>query len=123
MLTDKTLSEGTYSVDYDRLSNLPWPIPYSGTGGAPIAVQQHPAGISPLAFPGRKDAVVKVNSYAHDEDGITTEDASLVTLMTEKRRKKEAKLEMSRYPCVSVRGTNRSPYRPPLLGLCPQRLR
>ena len=47
-----------------------------------------------------------MNSYAHDEDGITTEDASLVTLMTEKRRKKEAKLkeEMSRYPCVSVRG-------------------
>jgi 2-oxoglutarate ferredoxin oxidoreductase subunit alpha len=50
---------------------------------------------------------VKVNSYAHDEDGITTEDAGLVTLMTEKRRKKEAKLkeEMDRYPCVSVRGT------------------
>ena len=50
---------------------------------------------------------MKVNSYAHDEDGITTEDAGLVTLMTEKRRKKETQLkeEMNRYPCVSVRGT------------------
>ena len=36
VLTDKTLSEGTYSVDYDRLSDLPGPIPYSGTGRAPI---------------------------------------------------------------------------------------
>ncbi len=112
VLTDKTLSEGTYSVDYDRLSDLPVADPVFWDGQGPYRrYGDTPAGISPLAFPGRKDAVVKVNSYAHDEDGITTEDASLVTLMTEKRRKKEAKLkeEMSRYPCVSVRGTIGAP--------------
>ncbi|MFZ1128076.1 2-oxoacid:acceptor oxidoreductase subunit alpha [Methanoregula sp.] len=108
VLTDKTLSEGSYSVDYERLMDLPSPDPVLWDGQEPYRrYRVTPDGISPLAFPGRKDAVVKVNSYAHDEDGITTEDAGLVTLMTEKRRKKEAKLkeEMSRYPCVSVRGT------------------
>ena len=107
VLPDKTLSESTYSVDYDRLSDLPPVGPVLWDGQVPYRrYQDSPDGISSLAFPGRKDAVVKVNSYAHDEDGITTEDAELVTLMTEKRRRKEAKLkeEMNRYPCVSVRG-------------------
>ncbi|HID43141.1 MAG TPA: hypothetical protein EYP30_05085 [Archaeoglobaceae archaeon] len=46
-------------------------------------------GVSPLAFPG--DAVVKVNSYAHDEYGITTEEAEKIAKMQEKRlRKKQA---------------------------------
>jgi 2-oxoglutarate ferredoxin oxidoreductase subunit alpha len=108
VLPDKTLSEGTYSVDYNRLTDMPDADPVIWDGGAPYRrYQDTPAGISPLAFPGGKDAVVKVNSYAHDEDGITTEDAALVALMTEKRRRKEAQLteELIRYPCISVRGT------------------
>ncbi|MGA2161443.1 MAG: 2-oxoacid:acceptor oxidoreductase subunit alpha [Methanoregula sp.] len=108
VLADKTLSEGTYSVDYDRLTGLPVADPVLWDGQAPYRrYRDTPAGISPLAFPGRMDAVVKMNSYAHDEDGITTEDAALVTLMTKKRQKKEAQLkeELIRYPCVSVRGT------------------
>jgi 2-oxoglutarate ferredoxin oxidoreductase subunit alpha len=108
VLPDKTLSEGTYSVDYDTLADLPAVDPVLWDGQAPyLRYQDTPAGISPLAFPGRKDAIVKVNSYAHDEDGYTTEDAALVARMTEKRRKKEGKLkeEMDRYPCVNVRGT------------------
>ena len=47
-----------------------------------------PSGISPLAFPGRKDAVIKVNSYMHDEAGITSEEAALVMQMTKKRLRK-----------------------------------
>ena len=46
------------------------------------------SGISPLAFPGAKDAVVKVNSYLHDEVGITAEDADISNQMTKKRLKK-----------------------------------
>jgi 2-oxoglutarate ferredoxin oxidoreductase subunit alpha len=45
-------------------------------------------GLSPMAFPGTKDAVVKVNGYLHDEAGITSEDADITTLMTKKRLKK-----------------------------------
>jgi len=108
VLADKTLSEGTYSVDYDRLGALPAPTPVLWDGeGSYQRYRDTPTGISSLAFPSRKDAVVKVNSYAHDEGGITTEDAALVTRMTEKRRRKEAQLreELDQYPCVSVRGT------------------
>jgi 2-oxoglutarate ferredoxin oxidoreductase subunit alpha len=107
VLPDKTLSEGTYSVDYDTLAELSVADPVLWDGQSPYRrYQDTQAGISPLAFPGRKDAVVKVNSYAHDENGITTEDAALVTLMAEKRRRKEAQLkeELIRYPCVTVRG-------------------
>jgi 2-oxoglutarate/2-oxoacid ferredoxin oxidoreductase subunit alpha len=112
VLPDKTLSEGTYSVDYDTLAGLPVADPVLWDGQAPYRrYQDTPAGISPLAFPGGKDAIVKVNSYAHDEDGITIEDAAHVSMMAEKRRRKEVKLkeELIRYPCVSVRGKAGAP--------------
>jgi len=108
VLSDKTLSEGTYSVDYNRLFDLPVADPVLWDGQAPYRrYRDSPSGVSPLAFPGRRDAVVKINSYAHDEDGITTEEGNLVRVMAEKRRKKEAALadELERYPTVSVRGT------------------
>ena len=107
VLADKTLSEGIYSLDYEELPRLPMPDAVLWDGQAPYRrYTDTPDGISPLAFPGRKDAVVKVNSYAHDEDGITTENAGLVAQMAEKRRKKYMKLkeEMDRFPCVNVRG-------------------
>jgi 2-oxoglutarate ferredoxin oxidoreductase subunit alpha len=65
-----------------------------------------PSGISPLAFPGTGGAVVKVNSYAHDESGITTEEADLVAQMAQKRLRKEEGLRqaMNRYPQVTVSG-------------------
>ena len=107
VLSDKTLSEGSYSVDYDTLAGLPVADPVLWDGQAPYRrYHDIQTGISPIAFPGRKDAIVKVNSYAHDEDGITIEDAAHVAMMAEKRRRKEAQLkeELIRYPCVSVRG-------------------
>ncbi|MDD1693535.1 MAG: 2-oxoacid:acceptor oxidoreductase family protein, partial [Methanoregula sp.] len=112
ILPDKTLSEGTYSVD---------------TGGTTIPVTQvnpvwdgvppyrryadTPNGVSPLAFPGVKDAVVKVNSYAHDESGYTTEEAEMVTLMTDKRLRKRAGLiaEMEGYVQVNILGNAGAP--------------
>ena len=108
VLPDKTLSESTFSVDYDTLAGLPEADPVLWDGQAPYQrYQDTPTGVTPLAFPGRKDAIVKVNSYAHNEDGITIEDAAHVTMMAEKRRRKEAQLkeELIRYPCVSLRGT------------------
>ena len=50
-------------------------------------------GISPRAFPGQ--AIVKANSYEHDESGLTTEDPKVINSMQEKRfRKKEALVSM-----------------------------
>ena len=46
------------------------------------------SGVSPLAFPGNPDAVVKGTSYEHDEYGITTEEPEGIASMQEKRLKK-----------------------------------
>jgi 2-oxoglutarate ferredoxin oxidoreductase subunit alpha len=107
ILADKTLSEGTYSVDpaaipdVQRADSPGWP------GTAPyLRYADTPSGISPLAFPGMKDAVIKVNSYAHDEAGITIEEADRVVQMTKKRLRKGEGLteEMQGYPGVNVSG-------------------
>ncbi|MFA5331325.1 MAG: 2-oxoacid:acceptor oxidoreductase subunit alpha [Methanoregula sp.] len=112
VLVDKTLSEGTYSVGYDTLAPLPAGEPVLWDGTAPYRrYADTPSGISALAYPGMKGAIVKTNSYAHDEDGITTEEAALIDQMAKKRLKKEAALarELEHYPCVNVRGRADSP--------------
>jgi len=51
-------------------------------------------GISPLAFPGKKDIVVKTTSYEHDEVGITIEeDENAIEKMQEKRLRKFKEME------------------------------
>lgn len=90
ILVDKTLSEGIYSLDSASLSP---DISGPGTSlwDAKIPYRRYEnaeSGISPLAFPGMTDVVVKVNSYMHDEAGITAEDAVISNRMTEKRLKK-----------------------------------
>lgn len=112
VLVDKTLSEGTYSVDYATLAPLPSGEPAQWDGIDPYRrYAVHPSGISPLAYPGAKGAVVKTNSYAHEEDGITSEEAAVIDQMAKKRIRKEASLarELERYPCVNVRGKADSP--------------
>lgn len=112
ILTDKTLSEGTYSVDGGRVL----PVSLSGSPrwdgeGDYRRYADTASGISPLAFPGDKGAVVKADSYAHDEAGITTEDAGVVEQMTKKRFRKEEGLAraMQEYPGVVVSGAVDAP--------------
>jgi 2-oxoglutarate/2-oxoacid ferredoxin oxidoreductase subunit alpha len=108
ILTDKTLSEGTYSVDPAEISDVKNGASPGWLGTAPyLRYADVPSGISPLAFPGMKDAVIKVNSYAHDEAGISTEAADLVMQMTKKRLRKWEGLteEMQGYPGVTLSGT------------------
>ncbi len=45
-------------------------------------------GISPLTFPGLSEALVKLDSDEHDEEGKITEEPSLRVRMVDKRRKK-----------------------------------
>ncbi|MCD6371279.1 MAG: 2-oxoacid:acceptor oxidoreductase subunit alpha [Candidatus Aenigmarchaeota archaeon] len=45
------------------------------------------SGVSPRTVPGEK-AVIRANSYEHDENGITTEDAEIIARMKEKRLRK-----------------------------------
>jgi 2-oxoglutarate ferredoxin oxidoreductase subunit alpha len=105
ILSDKTLSEGLYSTDLSAVQVVlkgtypSWDktVPYHRYADTP-------SGISPLAFFRTSGAVVKVNSYAHDEAGITTEEAEMVALMTRKRLRKGEELAkaMSRYQQVSI---------------------
>ena len=109
ILSDKTLSEGTYSTDLSRVPKIHREVePPYGTRPPPTIVMliRHPE-FPRSRFPGRDGAVVKVNSYAHDEAGITTEEADMVDLMTRKRLRKGEGLTqaMNRYPQVNVTGS------------------
>jgi 2-oxoglutarate ferredoxin oxidoreductase subunit alpha len=107
ILADKTLSEGVYGVDPSKIADVRQDGLLSWDGSEPYRrYADIPSGISPLTFPGRKGAVVKVNSYAHDESGITTEDAGTVVQMTDKRVRKAASLstEMESYKTVLTGG-------------------
>jgi len=107
ILTDKTLSEGTYSVDPAAISDVRREGLPVWSGSSPyLRYADEPSGISPLAVPGMKDAVIKVNSYAHDVAGITSEAADVVAQMTKKRLRKGEGLtrEMQGYPGVTISG-------------------
>jgi 2-oxoglutarate ferredoxin oxidoreductase subunit alpha len=64
------------------------------------------SGVSPLAFPGNPDAVVKATSYEHDEYGITTEEPDGIARMHEKRLAKQDRLarEVDNLEAVKVYG-------------------
>ncbi|TBR19966.1 2-oxoacid:acceptor oxidoreductase subunit alpha [bacterium] len=111
LLSDKTLSEGTYSFDLDSAGGVPEEnglfldakLPYK-------RYLNTESGISPLAFPGDKDVAVKVNSYEHDESGITAEEPEKTRLMQEKRLRKEKYLfnDLIKYNPVKVYGDTKS---------------
>ena len=109
ILADKTLSEGIYSIDPSSLAvpgdigdNPRWDgaVPY-------LRYADSGSGISPLAFPGMPGAVVKVNSYAHDPAGITTEEPEITSRMANKRLRKGESLAagLEGYPAVNTAGT------------------
>jgi len=108
ILVDKTLCEGTYCYDESELSGFnPGPEFPPGDPGADYGRYKiTPDGISPVLYPGSGDTVVKVNSYTHDESGVTTEDAGLTALMAEKRFRKGNVMatELDRAVQVAVSG-------------------
>ncbi len=67
-------------------------------------------GVSPMAYPGTPDAVIKVTSYEHSEEGISTEDPKMVKAMGDKRFSKLKKLEkdFSKYETVKFYGDPKS---------------
>lgn len=111
ILSDKTLNEGVVSFDKGEAGSVaeekipPW------DGKAPYKrYAQTDNGVSPLAFPSDEGALVKVNSYEHDEFGITIEDVASVTAMGEKRLRKEKALveELKKYKVVATYGKENS---------------
>jgi len=109
ILTDKTLSEGTYSFDLNQIKEIKeeafslW-----DRKGAYKRYLDSETGVSALTFTPDKDAVIKVNSYEHDEYGISTEDPQITKQMQEKRLRKEGYLakELENYEALRVYGNS-----------------
>lgn len=92
LLTDKTICEGLFNFDIGSINQIK-----SLTPPAP-------------AFWPDKGAVLKVNSYEHDEYGITTEDPAKTVRMQSNRLLKTASLakELENYDTVKCYGNSKS---------------
>ena len=111
ILTDKNMGEGTYSFDINMIKDLKEELPLTwDRKGQYKRYLDTATGVSPLTFVPDKDAIIKVNSYEHDEYGITTEDPALTIKMEDKRLRKEKYLreELGNYETVKVYGDERS---------------
>ena len=107
LLSDKNLSEGLYSVSIEPTAQVAAPVSTPETAEGPYrryAVTE--SGVSPLRVVPAKGAVIKVNSYEHDEAGITTEDPQVTVTMQQKRLRKEGTIRegLGIYPTVRVYG-------------------
>lgn len=111
ILSDKTLAEGTYSFDLNSIEEPREENPVLWDGKSPYKrYLDTESGVSPLTFVPDKEAVIKVNSYEHDEFGITTEVPAVTRTMADKRLRKEKYLarELEGYPGVAVYGNKNS---------------
>jgi len=94
LLTEKHLEEGSMTVDLDvsRVREAA-PLMHRGDAGNYKRYLDTKSGVSPLLFP-PSNALIKWDSYEHDELGVTTEDPKAISQMHDKRRRKgEALLE------------------------------
>ncbi|MDO8535461.1 MAG: 2-oxoacid:acceptor oxidoreductase family protein [Candidatus Omnitrophota bacterium] len=91
VLEDKTLGEGTYNFDIDSAGRID--IERSAFQSAPV-----------------KGRAIKINSYEHDEAGITTEDPVITKNMQEKRLAKTGSLlnELKKYGTVKTYGDEKA---------------
>jgi 2-oxoglutarate/2-oxoacid ferredoxin oxidoreductase subunit alpha len=107
ILSDKHLSESYMNIALDEASKGPdmgkRTIHIGGTYKRYKITQD---GVSPLAFPGTPNAVVKATSYEHNEDGEATEDARMVKEMQDKRFRKYTGLyeDFKWFPTVKTYG-------------------
>jgi 2-oxoglutarate ferredoxin oxidoreductase subunit alpha len=119
LLSDRTLNDNAQSFVADEVPDLPR-LAQRDWDGLPAGEDPDLAykrylitadGVSPLAFPGREGAVVKANSYTHDEAGITTEDPGTAVAMQDKwlRKGRAMAEELDALPAVNVYGDPGSP--------------
>ena len=92
LISDKNLSENQMNVVIDE-KRIKKEEAKMFKGGKYKRYEITEDGVSPLAFPGTKDAVVKSTSYEHDEYGIAIEDAESIKKMQDKRFSKMRNLE------------------------------
>jgi len=110
LLVDKDVSENTFSVD-EKIANFDEFRPiFWDKKGEYKRYKITENGISLLTFPGEKNAIVKANSYEHDEFGISNDEEEMVERMQEKRLRKYRKMaeEVESLPSIKVYGNEKS---------------
>ncbi|GAB7015705.1 2-oxoacid:acceptor oxidoreductase subunit alpha [Methanogenium cariaci] len=88
LMTDKTLSEGIYTVAPELFPTHPPVSLPSGKSDAYLRYRNTEDGISPYASPPLSGSVVKGNSKSHDERGISVDDGMGIAAMTKKQMRK-----------------------------------
>lgn len=111
ILSDKTLGEGIFNFDIELIPQIEEERPVLWDKESPYKrylITEN--GVSPLAFVPDKKAIIKVNSYEHDEFGITAEDPIVTKAMQDKRLRKEKYLskELEGYKTVKIYGNKDS---------------
>jgi 2-oxoglutarate/2-oxoacid ferredoxin oxidoreductase subunit alpha len=111
ILTDKNLGEGLFSFNISSIPDIKEEMPALWDRKLPYKrYLDTESGVSPLAFAPGREAIVKVNSYEHDEYGITTEDPQQTILMQDKRLRKEKylQIELDKLEAVKIYGNKNS---------------
>lgn len=117
LLIDKEISESTFSFDENILNKIKCEKPLLWTPpsrhpkkGKYLRYKDTKNGISPLAFPGEKNVVSKINSYEHDQWGITIDKEEDVEKMQNKRLRKfkEMRKEIENLEAVKIYGKKSS---------------
>lgn len=107
ILTDKTLGESAYSFDRSLVKDISEELPllWDRVGDYKRYLDTQ-TGVSALAFPGEPGAIIKVNSYEHDESGLSIEDSATTVKMQEKRFRKTVGLarDLDIYEPIRVYG-------------------
>jgi 2-oxoglutarate ferredoxin oxidoreductase subunit alpha len=111
LLTEKDISEGTFSVNKEVLAGVKKEKESLWSGkGEYERYKITASGISPLAYPGNK-AVIKANSYEHNEKGYSEEqDNIMIKAMQDKRLAKFRSMEeeVDDLEAVKVYGNKKS---------------
>ena len=110
LMLDKHLSESTFSSEIDERGVKEQCAKLWDKKGEYERYKIVSDGISPMAFYGQKNAVVKYNSYEHDEFGITTEDPDKIEKMIDKRLSKQKYIieEMKKEEAIKIYGDRKS---------------
>lgn len=104
ILSDKNLGEGVFNFDINSINTIKEESPILWDRKSPYKRYLNTEnGISPLAIAPDKEAIIKVNSYEHDEFGITTEDPEITKLMQDKLLRKEKFLAQELEGMITVK--------------------
>ncbi|MGC8816247.1 MAG: 2-oxoacid:acceptor oxidoreductase subunit alpha [Candidatus Hadarchaeum sp.] len=110
VIVDKHLLESYMSIAIDENGVRLEPAEFAAEQVEYRRYRFTDSGISPITFPGKKGAVVKVTSYEHDEYGYAEETAEGIQKMQEKRLRKLSSMirDLKERETVKIHGDSKA---------------